>query len=424
MFGTEVTYLAGGDVTQNFWNSHNDDLCAEDLYANLTVPVFGKGVAYDVPHKVFTEQKSIAKQGLTIARFEKYTAIIEKETEMYLERWGASGSCDLYHSLSELVIFTATHCLHGEECRNGFDETVAKLYCDLDKGFTAVAWFLPNWIPFPSFKVRDRAHIELMKRFKIAIDRRKSSTKVDHNDMMQTFMDAKYENVNNGRKFDDQEISGMLLALLLAGQHTSSTVGAWLGFYIARNPELQRDLFDEQRRLIGDTVSPLSLANINDMTHLWASLRETLRIRPPLLTLMRNCRRPFKITVNGKDIIIPVGNQVCVSPSLQGVLEDLWDKPREFDYTRFIREEDGVEVVTDGSQIAKGGKMKWVPFGAGRHRCIGFEFAQIQIRCIWSVILRHYEISMTEIPEIDYTTLLQTPKNSTIHYKKRIPVTA
>jgi sterol 14-demethylase len=58
--------------------------------------------------------------------------------------------------------------------------------------------------------------------------------------------------------------------------------------------------------------------------------------------------------------------------------------------------QDGVEVVTDASQIAKGGKLKWVPFGAGRHRCIGFEFAQIQIRCIWSVILRDFEISMTE----------------------------
>ncbi len=52
MLGTEVTYLAGEEVTGDFWNSHNDDLAAEDLYANLTVPVFGKGVAYDVPHKV------------------------------------------------------------------------------------------------------------------------------------------------------------------------------------------------------------------------------------------------------------------------------------------------------------------------------------------------------------------------------------
>jgi sterol 14-demethylase len=32
--------------------SHNDVLNAEDLYRNITVPVFGEGVAYAVEHKV------------------------------------------------------------------------------------------------------------------------------------------------------------------------------------------------------------------------------------------------------------------------------------------------------------------------------------------------------------------------------------
>ena len=56
-------------------------------------------------------------------------------------------------------------------------------------------------------------------------------------------------------------------------------------------------------------------------------------------------------------------------------------------------DEDGKTVVIDPSK-AKDTKYKWVPFGAGRHRCIGFEFAQIQIRAVWSTILRHYEISI------------------------------
>ncbi len=54
MFGTEVTYLVGSEAAASFFTSHNDDLNAEQLYANLTVPVFGPGVAYDVPHKVST----------------------------------------------------------------------------------------------------------------------------------------------------------------------------------------------------------------------------------------------------------------------------------------------------------------------------------------------------------------------------------
>lgn len=37
----------------------------------------------------------------------------------------------------------------------------------------------------------------------------------------------------------DDQVAGMCIALLLAGQHTSSTTGAWLGFYLCDNPKLQ-----------------------------------------------------------------------------------------------------------------------------------------------------------------------------------------
>lgn len=42
----------GSEASALFWTSHNDDLNAEDLYKNITVPVFGKGVAFDVSNKV------------------------------------------------------------------------------------------------------------------------------------------------------------------------------------------------------------------------------------------------------------------------------------------------------------------------------------------------------------------------------------
>ena len=86
------------------------------------------------------------KTGLSIAHFRRYVPLIEKETIDYFERWGDSGergkisnsSCfsitcpsftllpvlppppsfhpspiDLFVALSELIIFTASRCLHG-----------------------------------------------------------------------------------------------------------------------------------------------------------------------------------------------------------------------------------------------------------------------------------------------------------------------
>ena len=43
----------------------------------------------------------------------------------------------------------------------------------------------------------------------------------------------------DGRHLDDDEIAGMMIGLLMAGQHTSSTSSAWLGFFLAKHKHLQ-----------------------------------------------------------------------------------------------------------------------------------------------------------------------------------------
>lgn len=59
---------------------------------------------------------------------------------------------DLFEALSELIILTASACLHGKEIRSMLDEKVAQLYADLDGGFSHAAWLLPGWLPLPSFR--------------------------------------------------------------------------------------------------------------------------------------------------------------------------------------------------------------------------------------------------------------------------------
>lgn len=52
MVGKTFTYLVGSEASALMFNSKNEDLNAEDVYSQLTTPVFGKGVAYDVPNHV------------------------------------------------------------------------------------------------------------------------------------------------------------------------------------------------------------------------------------------------------------------------------------------------------------------------------------------------------------------------------------
>lgn len=57
----------------------------------------------------------------------------------------------------------------------------------------------------------------------------------------------------------------------------------------------------------------------------------------------------------------------------------------------------------------------------GRHRCIGENFAYVQIKTIWSTMLRLYEFDLIDgyFPTVNYTTMIHTPENPVIRYKRR-----
>uniref|UniRef100_A0A8C9U4V3 Lanosterol 14-alpha demethylase n=1 Tax=Scleropages formosus TaxID=113540 RepID=A0A8C9U4V3_SCLFO len=373
MVGKTFTYLLGSDAAALLFNSKNEELNAEDVYSRLTTPVFGKGVAYDIPNPVFLEQKKMLKTGLNIAHFKQHVQIIEEETKEYFARWGDSGERNLFEALSELIILTASHCLHGKEIRSMLDEKVAQLYADLDGGFTHAAWLLPGWLPLPSFRRRDRAHREIKNIFFKVIQKRRESPQ-EEDDILQTLIDATYK---DGRPLSNNEIAGMLIGLLLAGQHTSSTTSAWMGFFLARDKAVQERCLAEQKAVCGEALPPLDYDQLKDLTLLDRCLKETLRLRPPIMTMMRMAKSPQ--TAAG--YTIPAGHQ----------------------------------------NPAAGEKFAYVPFGAGRHRCIGENFAYVQIKTIWSTLLRLYDFELVNgyFPTVNYTTMIHTPNRPIIRYKRR-----
>ena len=50
----------------------------------------------------------------------------------------------------------------------------------------------------------------------------------------------------NGRYMTDDEVAGMLIGLLMAGQHTSSSTSSWLGLFLTHNSDIQQLCYEEQ----------------------------------------------------------------------------------------------------------------------------------------------------------------------------------
>ena len=63
----------------------------------------------------------------------------------------------------------------------------------------------------------------------------------ENSDMMRALMDSEYR---DGRKMTDREVACLMIALLMAGQHTSSTTGTWCISFLATHPEIRKELLE------------------------------------------------------------------------------------------------------------------------------------------------------------------------------------
>ena len=68
----------------------------------------------------------------------------------------------------------------------------------------------------------------------------------------------------------------------------------------------------------------------------------------------------------------------------------------------------------------------WIPFGGGRHRCVGAAFALMQLKAIFSDLLRHYEFELAQPPGTyrnDHSKMVvQLEQPCRARYRRRRPM--
>jgi len=376
-------------------------------------PVFGPGVVYDATPKRRQVQFTSMANGLRTSRLKGYVQKIEKETREFLADWGNEGEVDLFHALSELTILTASRTLHGDDVREKLFKEVSELYHDLDHGLTPLTVFAPN-APTEAHRKRNVARKKMVELFAKVIKNRRDNPNEKHSDgtdILSIFMDIKYK---DGSKITDEEVTGLLIALLFAGQHTSCISSTWTSLFITHNKTFKNRIVAEQKAVFADDPSaPLDFDRINNMQLLHDSMKEALRLCPPLILLIRKAMKDIPVTAGGKTYTVPKGDMVLVSPSVGMRLPEVFKDPDSFDPDRF----------GPGREEHKSSPYAYLGFGGGMHSCMGQNFAFMQVKTILSILFREYDIEMLsdKMPEIDYKAMVVGPKgNCWVRYKKRV----
>jgi len=373
----DVVLLTGAEANEFYFRAPEDELDQAEAYPFMT-PIFGKGVVFDAPPE--RRREMLHNQALRDKFMRGHAATIASEVEGMVAGWEDEGEIDLLEWFAELTIYTSSACLIGTRFRRELDGRFAELYHDLEQGTDPIAYVDP-YAPIESFRRRDAAREALVELVQAIMRRRTLGPPPADGeaDLLDVLMSIKDEDGTD--RFSADTVTGMFISMMFAGHHTTSGTAAWTLIELLRHPDEMATVNEELDRLYADG-SEVSFQALREIPHLESSIKEALRLHPPLILLLRVAMED--LAYGGYRI--GAGKLVGASPAICNRIAEDFPDPDAFVPARYA----------DGREEDRANPWTWIPFGAGRHRCVGAAFALMQLKAIFSVLLQGWEFEAAQ----------------------------
>lgn len=412
-----VVLLSGADANEFFFRAADEELDQAAAYPFMK-PVFGEGVVFDAPPE--RRREMLHNQSLRDKFMRGHAKTIAGEVERMVAPWGEEGEIDLLDWFAELTIYTSSACLIGPKFRESLDRRFAELFHDLEAGTDALA-FVDPYMDIPSFRRRDEARVGLVGLVQQIMNERLAGPPAakEEADLLDVLLSIR--NDDGSPRFTADEVTGMFISMMFAGHHTTSGTAAWTLIEMLAHVDIYGEVQDELDALFaqpsddeegdgtGSRQNQVSYQALREMPHLEASIKEALRLHPPLILLLRLAMTD--LDVNG--VRIDAGKLVGASPAVSNRLPEAFDDPDTFDPHRYF----------DPTNADIANPWTWIPFGAGRHRCVGAAFALMQIKAIFSVLMLDWEFELAQPADTyhnDHSKMVvQLAQPCVVRYRRR-----
>ncbi|MBK1964556.1 cytochrome P450 [Campylobacter novaezeelandiae] len=205
---------------------------------------------------------------------------------------------------------------------------------------------------------------------------------------------------NTNKRFSFEEILDQVAMLFLAGHETTASSLTWTVYLLSSFEDEQEKAYKEIEEILqGKDIEITHLKQFKILTNIF---KESLRLYPPVGFFAREAKQDTKI----RDKFVKKGSGVVVAPWLIQRHEKYWEKPNEFNPSRF-----------EGNYK----KDAYLPFGMGERICIGQAFAMQEAILILANILRKYKLQLQEgfIPDVVGRLTVRSANGMNIKFIKR-----
>ncbi len=294
-----------------------------------------------------------------------HAATVRELTEAEVDRWRPGEPVaieDVCREITLQAILRVAFGLSEAAAREPVADLMRQLMAQLAHPLAFFAPLIPRWLQGSASREVFRLQALLDEAtFALVAARRAEGPRAGGKDVLSVLLELRHP---GGEPLSDREIRDHLFTMLVAGHDTTAIAMAWAVGDLVTRPTLLERVTAE---LAGAAIEPEALERLE---HFDAAIRESLRIHPLVDFGVRLLARPFE----AGGVTYPAGVTLAPCTLLAHYNPKNFDAPHEFRPERFVGARPDPDV--------------WIPFGGGRRRCLGMNFALFEMRIMLAVMLR------------------------------------
>jgi cytochrome P450 len=328
---------------------------------------------------------------------EAHGAFMLRTADAVIDRWAASRTVVLHEALAEITMRVIVRCILGADdaereaqlrtrVRAWLEETLSPAMFAVGSlmGLTRTRRYLDrltelwlhhraqaSWLPLPG-RTSARLKAEFVALLRDDIRQCRLFSGPDRHDVLALVAAARYE---DGALMSEESVVDQLTLLLSAGHETTAKSMCWALLDMLTRPPVLTRIRAELGDAFGD--GPIDPLRCRALPYLNAVIKESMRLRPVTTVVQRELTRAMEI--GGHEI--PSGVVLAPCNFLTQRHPSSWDEALRFFPERFMGN-------------AAPAPSAYFPFGGGRRRCLGVEFALFEMPIVLATLLRRADLRL------------------------------
>lgn len=336
-------------------------------------------------------QRRLVMPGLDPAHLRTYLPAVQAVTERLRRCWAARAAAgegiDLLADLMRYTVDVTTSLAFGQDLNT------------LEQGEDVAIQKHLNFI-FPKLMERNLAPMDFQHWFKdaettahvaalqeavqgfIRRTREQLAQRPELRQRPENLIQSLVATRDGGGGLTDEDVSGNVLTMLLAGEDTTANTLAWLIWLLSVHPDELSKAQQEADAVVGRWSVPHDLDQIGRMEFIEACANEAMRLKPVA---------PVNMLQAGEDVVVdgvavPKGTFVVCVMRPAGMDAARFDDPEAFRPARWL---DGAGA---GSGHMFAAKRVVMPFGGGPRLCPGRYLALAEIKMLMGMLLANFDV--------------------------------